>query len=276
MIGGIELGGTKCIAAIAKTPNSIIDSIRIPTSSPNETLSHISDFFTGYKINSLGVATFGPVCLDSFSEKYGTILSDTKKDWLGTNVLSTFKQQYSIPMAVETDVNASAIAEFEYGSGKKFNSLVYLTVGTGIGGGAVINGQPLHGNSHPEMGHIIVDEENEGICRIHTNCLEGLASGPAIEKRWQTPPHKLPPDHEAWVLEAKYLARGISSIIYLLSPEIIVIGGGVMKQLQLFEMIKTHTSKLLNCFVPLPQISPPKLEDYSGVTGALKIAHSLI
>ena len=276
MIGGIELGGTKCIAAIAKTPNSIIDSIRIPTSSPNETLSHISDFFTGYKINSLGVATFGPVCLDSFSEKYGTILSDTKKDWLGTNVLSTFKQQYSIPMAVETDVNASAIAEFEYGSGKKFNSLVYLTVGTGIGGGAVINGQPLHGNLHPEMGHIIIDDENEGICRIHTNCLEGLASGPAIEKRWQTPPHKLPPDHEAWVLEAKYLARGISSIIYLLSPEIIVIGGGVMKQLQLFEMIKTHTSKLLNCFVPLPQISPPKLEDYSGVTGALKIAHSLI
>ena len=276
MIGGIELGGTKCIAAIAKTPNSIIDSIRIPTSSPNETLSHISDFFTGYKINSLGVATFGPVCLDSFSEKYGTILSDTKKDWLGTNVLSTFKQQYSIPMAVETDVNASAIAEFEYGSGKKFNSLVYLTVGTGIGGGAVINGQPLHGNSHPEMGHIIIDDENEGICRIHTNCLEGLASGPAIEKRWQTPPHKLPPDHEAWNLEAKYLARGISSIIYLLSPEIIVIGGGVMKQLQLYEMIKIHTSKLLNRFVPLPQISPPKLRDYSGVTGALKIAHSLI
>ena len=98
-------------------------------------------------------------------------------------------------MAVETDVNASAIAEFEYGSGKKFNTLVYLTVGTGIGGGAIINGQPLHGNSHPEMGHIIIDDENEGICRIHTNCLEGLASGPAIEKRWKTPPHKLPPDY---------------------------------------------------------------------------------
>ncbi|OIR14791.1 MAG: hypothetical protein BEU04_02650 [Marine Group III euryarchaeote CG-Bathy1] len=276
MIGGIELGGTKCIAAIAEKPNSIIDTIRIPTSTPEKTLSDIFDFFRSYELKSLGIATFGPVCLDSSSEKYGTILSDTKEDWLGANVLSFFKQQYSFPITVDTDVNASAIAEFEYGSGKKFNSLVYLTVGTGIGGGAIINGQPLHGNLHPEMGHIIIDDEEEGICRIHTNCLEGLASGPAIEKRWKISPQDLPSDHEAWNLEAKYLARGLSSIIYLLSPEIIVIGGGVMKQTQLLDMIKTETSKLLNCFVPLPQISPPKLGDYTGVTGALKIANSSI
>ena len=276
MIGGIELGGTKCIAAVAENPTSIIDNVRISTTNPEQTLSLISNFFRKYKLKSLGIATFGPVCLDASSEKYGTILSDTKEGWLGSNVYSTFKQHHAIPMAVETDVNSSAIAEFEYGSGKKFNSLVYLTVGTGIGGGAIINGQPLHGNLHPEMGHIIIDDEEEGICRIHTNCLEGLASGPAIEKRWKTPPQDLPSDHEAWNLEAKYLARGLSSIIYLLSPEIIVIGGGVMKQTQLLDMVKTETSKLLNCFVPLPQISSPKLGDYAGVTGALKIANSLI
>ena len=168
------------------------------------------------------------------------------------------------------------MAEFKYGSGTEFNSLVYLTVGTGIGGGAVINGSPLHGNLHPEMGHIIIDGEIEGICRIHRNCLEGLASGPAIEKRWKIPPQKLPIDHEAWELESKYLARGISSIIYILSPEIIVMGGGVMKQVQLFEMIKTHTSQILNRFVPLPQITPPKLGEHSGVTGALEMAQSLV
>lgn len=272
MIGGVELGGTKCIAAVAEKPNSIIDSIQIPTSSPDETLSNLSDFFAGHEIKGLGIATFGPVCLDVTSEQYGTILSDTKTDWLGANVVSIFNKQHAVPISLDTDVNASAIAEFKYGSGKKVNTLVYLTVGTGIGGGAIVNGSPLHGILHPEMGHILIDGETEGVCRIHNNCLEGLASGPAIEKRWKIPPQDLPVNHKAWELEAKYLSRGISSIIYLLAPEMIVMGGGVMKQVQLFEMIKLKTAQILNCFVPLPQIVPPKLGDYSGVTGALEMA----
>ena len=274
-VGGAELGGTKCILAVAESPTAIVKRIEIPTETPEKTLNNIFGFFSNYKLNSIGIGTFGPIIIDRESKDYGLLISESKKGWKGTNLLTEFKNNFDITVNIDTDVNAAAIGEYNYGAGQSCHVLIYITIGTGIGGGVLVDGKPYIGNFHLEMGHIRVPNPDnfEGVCRTHGDCWEGLASGPSMEARWGVSPLKLPESHQAWEKEAELLASGIVSIIANHSPGRIILGGGVMKQKHLFSMIRSKVAEIWNDYTPL--VSPselivePSLGSDSGITGAL-------
>ena len=275
LVGGAELGGTKCVLAVAESPIAIVKRIEIPTETPEKTLKNTFDFFSNYKLNSIGIGTFGPIIRDRESKDYGLLISESKKGWNGTNLFTEFKNNFDVMVNIDTDVNAAAIGEYNYGAGKACQTLVYITIGTGIGGGVLVSGKPHTGNFHLEMGHMQVPNPDDfkGICRIHGDCWEGLASGPSIEARWGVIPSELPESHEAWEKEAELLASGIVSIIANHSPDRIILGGGVMKQKHLFSMIRSKVAEIWNDYTPL--VSPselivePSLGSDSGITGAL-------
>ena len=275
LVGGAELGGTKCVLAVAESPTAIVKRIEIPTETPEKTLKNTFDFFSNYKLNSIGIGTFGPIIIDRESNDYGLLISESKKGWKGTNLFTEFKNNFDVMVNIDTDVNAAAIGEYNYGAGKACQTLVYITIGTGIGGGVLVSGKPHTGNFHLEMGHMQVPNPDDfkGICRIHGDCWEGLASGPSIEARWGVIPSELPESHEAWEKEAELLASGIVSIIANHSPDRIILGGGVMKQKHLFSMIRSKVAEIWNDYTPL--VSPselivePSLGSDSGITGAL-------
>ena len=279
MIGGVELGGTKCIVAVGHTPTDIVSKQTISTRDPVSTFSQISSFFAKYNVDSMGVGCFGPIVLDSNSEDYGLIISDSKVGWKGVNI---FHELTSISnnVRIDTDVNASALGEYKYGAGQHSGILVYVTVGTGIGAGVLYNGKPYLGSFHLEAGHAFIpNEENlEGICRIHGTCWEGLACGPALIHRWGKNVRDFPPDHEVWVEEARLLAFGIVNILSNHSPDKIVLGGGVMNQLHLYEKIRINVDKIWNGYTPLGPISElivePSLGKESGIVGSLLLACS--
>ncbi len=278
LFGGAELGGTKCILAVAENPNSIIKRIELPTETPEKTLKNIFDFFKNYDLKSIGIGTFGPIVLDSESDDYGLLISESKKGWKGTNLFAEFKSNLSSMIRIDTDVNAAAIGEYNYGAGRGTQTLVYITIGTGIGGGVLINGKPQTGNFHLEMGHMPVPNPDNfrGICRIHGDCWEGLASGPSIEARWGISPSEIPESHEAWEKEAELLAEGIVSIIANHSPDRIILGGGVMKQKHIFPVIRNKISLMWNSYTPLGSLSKliaePELGSDSGIIGSIVIA----
>jgi len=226
-------------------------------------------------LNSIGIGTFGPIIRDRESKDYGLLISESKTGWKGTNLFTEFKNNFDVMVNIDTDVNAAAIGEYNYGAGKACQTLVYITIGTGIGGGVLVSGKPHTGNFHLEMGHMQVPNPDDfkGICRIHGDCWEGLASGPSIEARWGVIPSELPESHEAWEKEAELLASGIVSIIANHSPDRIILGGGVMKQKHLFSMIRSKVAEIWNDYTPL--VSPselivePSLGSDSGITGAL-------
>ena len=275
LVGGAELGGTKCVLAVAESPTAIVKRIEIPTETPEKTLKNTFDFFSNYKLNSIGIGTFGPIIMDRESKDYGLLISESKKGWKGTNLFTEFKNNFDVMVNIDTDVNAAAIGEYNYGAGKACQTLVYITIGTGIGGGVLVSGKPHTGNFHLEMGHMQVPNPDDfkGICLIHGDCWEGLASGPSIEARWGVIPSELPESHEAWEKEAELLASGIVSIIANHSPDRIILGGGVMKQKHLFSMIRSKVAEIWNDYTPL--VSPselivePSLGSDSGITGAL-------
>ena len=275
LVGGAELGGTKCVLAVAESPTAIVKRIEIPTKTPEKTLKNTFDFFSNYKLSSIGIGTFGPIIRDRESKDYGLLISESKKGWKGTNLFTEFKNNFDVMVNIDTDVNAAAIGEYNYGAGKACQTLVYITIGTGIGGGVLVSGKPHTGNFHLEMGHMQVPNPDDfkGICRIHGDCWEGLASGPSIEARWGVIPSELPESHEAWEKEAELLASGIVSIIANHSPDRIILGGGVMKQKHLFSMIRSKVAEIWNDYTPL--VSPselivePSLGSDSGITGAL-------
>ena len=278
LVGGAELGGTKCVLAVAESPTAIVKHIEIPTETPEKTLKNTFDFFSNYKLNSIGIGTFGPIIRDRESKDYGLLISESKKGWKGTNLFTEFKNNFDVMVNIDTDVNAAAIGEYNYGAGKACQTLVYITIGTGIGGGVLVSGKPHTGNFHLEMGHMQVPNPDDfkGICRIHGDCWEGLASGPSIEARWGVIPSELPESHEAWEKEAELLASGIVSIIANHSPDRIILGGGVMKQKHLFSMIRSKVAEIWNDYTPL--VSPselivePSLGVDSGIVGSLIIA----
>ena len=280
LFGGAELGGTKCILAVAENPTNTIKRIEIPTETPRKTLKNFFDFFSNYKLNGIGIGTFGPIILDRQSRDYGLLISDSKKGWKGTNMFAEFKSNFDVMVNIDTDVNAAAIGEYNYGAGKGCPTLVYVTIGTGIGGGVLLNGKPHTGNFHLEMGHIQVPNSDnfEGTCRIHGDCWEGIASGPSIEARWGVPSSEIPESHEAWKKEAELLASGILSIIANYSPDRIILGGGVMKQKHLYQKIHSKINELWNGFTPLGIISDlivePELGSDSGIIGALILGQS--
>lgn len=289
MYAGIEAGGTKFVVAVGAGPDDLSESVRFPTTSPAETLERTADVVRvlaeGVALDAVGVASFGPVDLDRTSPSYGYITSTPKPGWRDTDVVGYLRRALGVPVGFDTDVNAAALAEHRWGAATGVPTSVYVTVGTGIGGGAVIDGQPLHGLLHPEMGHLTVrrapDDEHPGSCPFHGDCLEGLAAGPAIEERWGKPAMDLGENTERAVrLEAWYLAQLITAIIYVLSPGRIVLAGGVIGMPRLLTVTRHRTVELLARYLPVETITEridryvvrPGLGDRSGVLGAIILA----
>jgi fructokinase len=222
LVGGVEAGGTKFVCAIGRE-RDIVAETRIATTTPAETLAAVVAFFTAPRPRALGVASFGPIDLDERSPTYGFITTTPKRGWAHTDIVGPLRRALGVPVAFETDVNAAALAEQRWGAARDAASVVYVTVGTGIGGGAVVNGRPVHGLVHPEMGHARIPHDHAadpfaGACPHHGDCWEGLAAAPALAARWGRPPDTLPDDHPAWDLEARYLALGLVNVILTLSP----------------------------------------------------------
>lgn len=288
-LGAIEAGGTKFVVAIGDENGTIEKRESFPTTTPEETMSKVFHFFDQYEFDALGIGTFGPIDPDPQSPTYGYITTTPKPHWSQTDILGQLKQRYAVPMGFDTDVNGAALGEVTFGAAKNLDSCLYLTIGTGIGGGAVVEGNLVHGLLHPEMGHMRLvshpdDHHFKGICPYHPYCFEGLASGPAIEARYQKKAYELPKDHPAWEIEAYYIGQALATYILVLSPKKIILGGGVMKQTQLFPRIHHYTQSFLNGYIQKPEILTdienyivsPALGDNAGICGALALAKQAI
>lgn len=281
LLGGIEAGGTKFVLAVGHSPTEITERHEIPTRDPATTLAQAGEWFEAQgKINALGIASFGPVDLDRSSPHWGHITNTPKSGWANCNLAGYFAERLGVPIGFDTDVNGAALAEYQHGAGKGASSLAYITVGTGIGGGLVLDGKAVHGAAHPEMGHIfprrhVDDRDFEGICPHHGDCLEGLASGPAIKARWGASLSELPADHAAHEIIAHYLAQLAHSLIAMMAVEIIVFGGGVMKTDSLLARVNQRTSKIGAAYFPggsEHKIVSPGLGQNAGLAGALLLA----
>jgi fructokinase len=283
LYGAIEAGGTKFVCAVGNETGEIVERLTIPTMTPDETMPQVIDFFRQYELKAIGIGSFGPVDLNIQSPTYGSITTTPKLEWRNYPLRKVIKDAFSVPVGFQTDVNAAALGELHFGAAKGLDSCLYLTVGTGIGGGAVVNGKVVQGLSHPEMGHIYIrrhpNDPYEGKCPYHRDCLEGLAAGPAIEERWGKKGQELEGQKEVWEIEAYYLAQALAQYILILSPQKIILGGGVMKQTQLFPLIRQNVQDLLNGYVELPDLEsyivPPGLGDNAGITGALVLAYEI-
>lgn len=286
LYGGIEAGGTKFVCAIGTSPDDIQALTRFPTTTPQETLQRATSFFQEHEsdLAALGIASFGPVDPNPSSPTYGYVTSTPKPGWQNTNVAGPMQEALGIPVAFDTDVNGAGLGEHRWGAAQGLDTFLYLTIGTGIGGGGLVNGKPMHGLIHPEIGHMMVprhpDDTFAGWCPYHGACLEGMAAGPAIEARWGVSAKTLPPDHPAWEFEAHYLSYALVNLICTLSPQRIIMGGGVMHQQHLFPMIRSKVLTILNGYVQAPAILedidayiiPPTLGDEAGVSGAFALA----
>jgi fructokinase len=289
LYGGIEAGGTKFVCMVGSGPDEIQAEIRFPTTSPEETIGKAIDFFKEKTrespIKGIGIGSFGPLDLDKASPTFGFITSTPKPGWAQTDFVGRIQNALDVPVTFDTDVNAAALGEFKWGKAGAYEPFLYFTIGTGIGGGGFVNGGPLHGLVHPEMGHIMIPHDREadpfpGSCPYHGDCFEGLASGNAIEKRWGIRAEKLPEDHPAWELEANYLALAMVNIICTLSPRKIVLGGGVMHKEILLPLVRKKVGEMLNEYVQSPAILreidsfivKPSLGNRSGVLGAIALA----
>jgi len=272
MFGAIEAGGTKFVCGVGTGPDDL-KAIRIPTTSPEATVEEAVAFFSAQgPLRAVGIGSFGPVDLRS-----GHITSTPKLGWQGYNFAGVIGKALGVPIGFDTDVNASALGEARWGAAQGLSDFLYLTVGTGIGGGAVVNGRLLHGLVHAEMGHIRIPHDRErdpfpGCCPYHGDCLEGLACGPAMEARWGCTPRELPAAHPAWALEAHYLALALNNWICTLSPQRIIVGGGVMDGGQLFGMVREELGRLLSGYTCAGDVVGPGLGHKAGVLGALVLA----
>ena len=284
-LGALEAGGTKMVCAIGDENGNIFERASFPTRTPKETMGGLIEYFAARKIDALGIGSFGPLCLDRRDPAYGDITTTPKLDWRNYPLRGEFVRALGVPVGIDTDVNAAALGEATFGAGRGCKTVVYYTIGTGIGGGVLAEGRLHHGMVHPEMGHIMVrpredDPAPKGFCPYHVSCLEGMANGPALEKRWGVPARELPPEHVAWDIEAEYLAQMCVNTIVLFSPERIILGGGVMHQLQLFPKIRKRTLELLGGYVAAPAITErideyivaPGLGDNAGAVGSLMLA----
>lgn len=289
LIGGIEAGGTKFVCSVGSGPGDLRAEIRFPTTTPEETLGRAIAFFQEQvalagPLAAMGVATFGPVDPNPTSPSFGTITSTPKPGWANIDFVGALRAEFDLPIGFDTDVNGAALAESLWGAAQGLDTFIYLTIGTGVGGGAMVNGKLLHGLIHPEMGHMRLHHDWQldpyaGNCPFHGDCLEGMAAGPAIEKRWGEKGQTLGEDHPAWDLEADYLAQALQSLICILSPQRIMLGGGVMDQAGLLAKVRVRTQKYLNNYVQHPAINAnideyivaPGLGNQAGVLGAIAL-----
>lgn len=288
--GAIELGGTKCVAAIGDDAAHIVAETRVPTTSVGATLGALVTFFEAQRaalgrIDAIGIGSFGPLDLDPASPRHGWITTTPKPGWADVDVAGLFREALGVPVAIDTDVNAAALGEWRHGAARGADVVVYITVGTGIGGGVLVGGRPLHGLVHPEIGHLRVPRDRQtdpfdGVCPYHGDCLEGLASGPAMAARWGRPAETLTAAHEAWPLEARYLALALQNVVCTVSPQRIVLGGGVMDHAPLLAEVRVQLGTLLNGYVRSPAILhamdqyvvAPALSGRAGLVGALELA----
>jgi len=292
--GGIEAGGTKFVCAVGTGPEDIRADIRFPTTTPAENLEQCIAFFTEQeaafgRLTAVGIASFGPVDPNPTSDTFGFITTTPKPGWANTDIAGVIRRALDVPVGFDTDVNGAALGEWRWGAAQGLDTFIYLTIGTGIGGGVMANGRLLHGLIHPEMGHIPLPHDWQadpfpGRCPYHGDCLEGMASGPAIADRWGRPGDELTPDHPAWELEAHYLALALHSFICVLSPQRIIMGGGVMAQPQIFPLMRQKVQASLHGYVQHTAvlenidryIVPPKLGGLAGVCGAIALAEQRV
>lgn len=286
ILGAIEAGGTKFVVAIGDENGNILERTSFPTTTPEETIKNIFKFFDEKNIEALGLGCFGPIDPDLNSPTYGYITTTPKPGWENFNIIGALQEHYpNLPIGFDTDVNGAVLGEVYFGSAKGLESALYLTIGTGIGGGAIVEGNLVHGLLHPEMGHMMLivreDDKYQGKCPYHKTCFEGLASGPAIEERWGIKGSEIPVDHPAWDLEAWYIAQALAIYVLTLSPKKIILGGGVMHQQQLFPLIRKYLQERLNGYIQKDEITSQKINDYivypglgdnAGICGALALA----
>ncbi len=308
IFGSIETGGTKTKCAIAlydvrkKDRPKLLDQVQFPTSTPDQTMDRILGYFNKKQIalessptarhygvseiSALGVACFGPIDPDPKSQSFGYISNTPKAHWANYDFVGTLKKEFSIPIGWDTDVNAPALAEYLWGCAQGCDPVLYITVGTGLGGGTVVNGRLVHGLMHPEMGHVLVRSHEydgvKGCCPYHDYCLEGMASGTSMEQRWQRKAQELDSCHIAWEIEAYYLAQGLQSFILTLSPKKIIMGGGVMQQEHLLPLVRKQLKELLNGYLRITEfqvaggleeyICPPSMGNDVGLYGGLALA----
>jgi fructokinase len=291
LYGGIEAGGTKFVCAIGSGPDDIRAELQVPTTTPDETIDRTVEFFREWRgrLSAIGIASFGPVDLNTLSPTYGYITSTPKPGWANTDVVNAIQYALDLPVGFDTEVNGAALGEHRWGAAQGLDTFLYLTIGTGIGGGGMVGGRPMHGLIHPEMGHMRLPRDQDtdafqGICPFHGDCLEGLACGPALKARWGKPAEILPPDHPAWRLEGHYLALALVNLICTLSPQRVILGGGVMEERHLFSVIRAEVQELLNGYVQAPEILndighyivPPTLGGRAGVLGAIALAERAV
>jgi fructokinase len=287
MLAGIEAGGTKFVCGVGSGPTDL-KTAQFPTSAPEVTMPNVIRFLRDAsegKLEAVGIGSFGPVDLDRESPSFGHITSTPKAGWANFDLAGAVRDGLGVRVAFDTDVNAAILGEARWGAAQGLSDVVYLTIGTGIGGGAIVHEQVVHGMVHPEMGHLriphdLVRDPFPGVCPFHGDCFEGLACGPAMQARWGAPAATLPPDHAAWPLEAHYLALGLVNLTVTLSTKRILLGGGVMQQPHLFELVRKEFVSLLNGYVRHASISerldeyiqPPQLGSQAGILGALVLA----
>ena len=283
LYGALEAGGTKMVCAVGTEDGHIIDKIQIPTETPDITIPAIIDYFRDKEIKALGIACFGPIDLNTSSPTYGYITNTPKPGWSNTDIVGSLKKALSVPIGFDTDVNGSLIGEITYGASKGLENAVYITVGTGIGGGVMTNGRLLHGMLHPELGHMVMhihpDDTYKCRCPFHDHCLEGLACGLAVEERRGLKGKDIPDDDKVWEIEAYYLGQAMVNLIVTLSPERIILGGGIMHRTHLFDLIRKETKKQLNSYIKTAllddidnYIVPASLNDDQGILGCIKLA----
>lgn len=280
LLGGIEGGGTKFVCAVGEAGQPPLRRAAFPTQNADQTLAGVISFFREFgALAGLGIGSFGPLDLDPASPRYGSLTGTPKPGWSGVNLRAILTEALGCPVAIDTDVNAAGLGEAEFGAGRGLDSLVYITVGTGIGGGLILGGKPLHGLSHPEMGHVLVrrhpvDEGFAGCCPFHGDCAEGLASGAAIFAREGKTLADYSPDHPLREAIADYLGQLCASIVLIASPQRLILGGGVMTGGGLLPGIRSALAARLGGYADLPAdyVVLPALGDNAGITGALILA----
>lgn len=290
LYGAVESGGTKMVCAVGTGPDRLLERTRIDTTTPEETLGKIVEYFCDQTaqhgaLRAVGIGSFGPLDPEPDSPTFGHITATPKRGWSNTNFVRPLRDALGVPVAFDTDVNAAALGEHRWGAGRGLTTFIYLTIGTGIGGGGLMSGRLMHGLVHPEMGHVRIPHDRgrdpfPGACPFHGDCLEGLAAGPAIAKRWGRPAEELPADHEAWPLEAEYLALALANFVCTLSPQRIILGGGVTQNGWLLPMVRRRLVELLNNYVQADAITQrideyvtsPGLGPNAGVLGSIALA----
>lgn len=286
-LGGLEAGGTKMVMCVGDENGEIFEQVSIPTRTPAETISEIIKWFSDKNIDALGIGCFGPIDVSPESPTYGQILETPKLPWVHYDLLKELQKELKVPMKVDTDVNASCLGEMVFGCAKGIDSVLYMTIGTGVGVGICIGGTLVHGMLHPEAGHIFINRHKEDkgncICPYHDSCFEGLAAGPSIETRWGKKAYDLADNDLVWEIESEYIAQALVNYILTVSPKKIILGGGVMHQERLFPMVRKKVTKMLNGYLNTKELKdmdnyivPNSLSDNQGILGAIELGRQAL